>query len=215
MVGISLTRGDIMSRLLLVRHGETELNSAERYWGQSDVKLSTLGFRQAERLRDRLAAQKLDVIYSSDLQRAWATAKTIASRHQLDVITCTELREINFGKIEGLNFEEISQLFPEFTAKWRVQRSTNIEFPGGESLDQLHSRVGNFVSRLKQHKAEETVLVVAHAGVLRSLICRLMAIELRYIYQIRLDLASLSILETHPTGATLTLLNDTSHLRDS
>jgi len=215
VVGVSLTRGDIMPRLLLVRHGETELNSAERYWGHSDIKLSALGVRQAERLRDRLAAQKIDVVYSSDLQRAWATAKTIASGHQPEVITCAELREINFGKLEGLNFEEISQLFPEFTAKWRVQRSTDIEFPGGESLDQLNNRVSNFVGRLKKRKAEETVLVVAHAGVLRSLICQLMAMELRYIYQIRLDLASLSILETYPTGAILTLLNDTSHLRDS
>jgi len=215
MVRVSLTQGDIVSRLLLVRHGETELNSAERYWGQSDVKLSALGVRQAERLRDRLAAQKIDAIYSSDLQRAWATAKTIASRHQLDVTICAELREINFGKIEGLNFEEISQLFPEFAAKWKARRSTNIEFPGGESLDQLNNRVSSFVGRLKQRKAEETVLIVAHAGVLRSLICQLMEIELRYIYQIRLDLASLSILETYSTGAILTLLNDTSHLRDS
>ena len=215
MVGISLTRGDIMSRLLLVRHGDTELNSAERYWGQSDVKLSALGFRQAERLRDRLAAQKIDVIYSSDLQRAWATAKTIASGRQLDVTICAELREINFGKIEGLNFGEISQLFPEFAAKWKARRSTNIEFPGGESLDQLNNRVSNFVGRLKKRKAEGTVLIVAHAGVLRSLICQLMEIELRYIYKIRLDLGSLSILETHSEGAILTLLNDTSHLRDS
>jgi len=215
MVGVSLTRGDIMSRLLLVRHGETELNSAERYWGHSDVKLSALGVRQAERLRDRLATHKIDTIYSSDLQRAWATANTIASRHQLDVTICAELREINFGKIEGLNFEEISQLFPEFAAKWKARRSTNIEFPGGESLDQLNNRVSNFVGRLKKHEAEETILIVAHAGVLRSLICQLMEIELRYIYQIRLDLASLSILETHPAGAILTLLNDTSHLRDS
>ncbi len=201
-----------MARLLLVRHGETELNSAERYWGQSDVKLSPLGLRQAERLHDRLAAQRIDAIYSSDLQRAWVTAKTIASRHQLDVTICAELREINFGKLEGLNFEESSQLFPEFAAKWKTQRSTNIEFPGGESLDQLHSRVSNFVGRLKKRKAEETVLIVAHAGVLRSLVCQLMAIELRYIYQIRLDLASLSILETYPTGAILSLLNDISHL---
>ena len=201
-----------MSRLLLVRHGETELNSAERYWGQSDVKLSALGLRQAERLHDRLAAQKIDAVYSSDLQRALATAKTIASGHRLDVTICAELREINFGKLEGLNFEEISQLFPEFTAKWKVQRNTDIEFPGGESLDQLHSRVRNFVDRLKKGKAEETVLVVAHAGVLRSLICQLMEIELRYIYQIRLDLASLSIVETYPEGAIVSLLNDTSHL---
>lgn len=204
-----------MSRLLLVRHGDTELSSAERYWGHSDIKLSTLGFRQAERLRDRLAIEKIDAIYSSDLQRALATAKTIASRHQLDVTICAELREINFGKIEGLNFEEISQLFPEFAAKWKEKRSINLEFPGGESLDQLNNRVSNFVGRLKKHKAEETVLIVAHAGVLRSLICQLMEIELRYIYQIRLDLASLSILETYPTGAILSLLNDISHLRDS
>ena len=201
-----------MSRLLLVRHGETELNSAERYWGHSDVKLSPLGLRQAERLRDRLAIERIDAVYSSDLQRALATAKIIASRHQLDVITCAELREINFGKLEGLNFEEISQLFPEFAAKWRVQRSTNIEFPGGESLDQLNKRVRNFVGRLKKRKADETVLVVAHAGVLRSLICQLMGLELQHIYHIRLDLASLSILETYPTGAILTLLNDVSHL---
>ena len=200
-----------MSRLLLVRHGETELNSAERYWGHSDVKLSPLGLRQAERLRDRLAIERIDAVYSSDLQRALATAKIIASRHQLDVITCAELREINFGKLEGLNFEEISQLFPEFAAKWRVQRSTNIEFPGGESLDQLNKRVRNFVGRLKKRKADETVLVVAHAGVLRSLICQLMGLELQHIYHIRLDLASLSILETYPTGAILTLLNDVSH----
>ena len=204
-----------MSRLLLVRHGETELNSAERYWGHSDVKLSALGIRQAERLGDRLAAERIDAVYSSDLQRALVTAETIALRHQLDVTLSAELREINFGKLEGLNFEEISQLFPEFTAKWKVQRSTDIEFPGGESLNELNNRVRNFVGRLKKHKAEETVLVVTHAGVLRSLICQLIEVELRCIYHIRLDLASLSILETYPMGAILTLLNDTSHLRDS
>lgn len=203
-----------MSRILLVRHGETELNSAERYWGHSDVRLSSLGLKQAERLRDRLAAERIDAVYSSDLQRALVTAKTIASRHRLDVTTCAELREINFGELEGLNFEEISQLFPEFTAKWKVERSTDIEFPGGESFNELHNRVGIFVGRLKKHKAEETVLIVAHAGVLRSLICQLMRVGPQYIYHVRLDLGSLSILETYPMGAILTLLNDVSHLRE-
>jgi len=203
-----------MSRILLVRHGETELNSAERYWGHSDVRLSSLGLKQAERLRDRLATERVDAVYSSDLQRALVTAKTIASRHRLDVTTCAELREINFGELEGLNFEEISQLFPEFTAKWKVERSTDIEFPGGESFNELHNRVGIFVGRLKKHKAEETVLIVAHAGVLRSLICQLMRMGPQYIYHVRLDLGSLSILETYPTGAILTLLNDVSHLRE-
>ena len=91
-----------MSRLLLVRHGDTELNSAERYWGNTDVKLSDAGFRQAERLRDRLATERIDAIYSSELRRASATAEIIASSHRLHVIICAELREMNFGELEGL-----------------------------------------------------------------------------------------------------------------
>ena len=77
-----------MSRLFLARHGDTELNSAERYWGCTDVKLSADGLRQAERLRDRLAEEKIDVVYSSDLKRASVTPQTIASKHQLDVTHC-------------------------------------------------------------------------------------------------------------------------------
>lgn len=203
-----------MSRLLLVRHGETELKSSKRLWGHTDVKLSALGLKQAERLRDRLATQKIDAIYSSDLQRALATAKIIASRYQVEVTACAELREINFGKIEGLNFEEIIQLYPELV-KSLMQRGPNLKFPGGESLDELSNRVSKFVDRLKKHTAEETILIVVHSGVLRTLICQLLGIELWHIYQFVPDLASLSILETYSEGAILSLFNDTSHLSDS
>ena len=97
-----------MSRLLLVRHGDTKSNSAERFWGQTDVELSVTGIRQAEQLRDRLAPQRIDAICTSNLHRALVTAEIIASNHQLRTITCAELREINFGDIEGLTFKEVS-----------------------------------------------------------------------------------------------------------
>jgi len=200
-----------MSRLLLVRHGETELKSSERLWGHTDVELSALGLKQAERLRDRLLTEKIDAIYSSDLKRALVTAEIIASRHHLGVTACAELREFNYGKIEGLNLEEINQLYPEFSKSF-MQRSPNLRFPGGESLDELSSRVSKFVDRLKKHAAEETILIVIHSGVLRTLICQLLGIELRYIYQFVPDLASLSIIATYPQGAILNLFNDVSHL---
>ncbi|MDI6814715.1 MAG: alpha-ribazole phosphatase [Dehalococcoidales bacterium] len=200
-----------MSKLLLVRHGDTELASGERYWGHSDVELGATGLRQAERLRDRLATEKIDAIYSSDLQRALVTAKIIVSRHQLDIITCTELREINFGEIEGLTFDEASRLYPEVTKLW-MERSLKLEYPGGESLDQFNSRVNKFVDRLNKYAAEETILIIAHSGVLRTLVCQLLGIGLEHRWQIRLDLASLSIIETYPQGAILNLLNDVSHL---
>ena len=200
-----------MSRLLLVRHGETKLNSAERYWGRSDVKLSAAGIWQAEKLRDRLAVEKIDAVYSSNLERALVTAEIIASSHQLAVITCAELREVNFGQLEGLNFSEISRLYPEVAKLW-AERSTKLKYPGGESLVEFNNRVSKFLGKLDKHTVGETILIVAHAGVLRTLVCQLLGIDPQRRWQFRLDLASLSILETHQQGAILSLLNDVSHL---
>ena len=200
-----------MSRLFLVRHGETALKSSQRLWGHTDVELSALGLKQAERLRDHLASEKIDFIYSSDLKRALVTARTIASRHQLDITTCTELREFNYGKVEGLTFEEIDRLYPE-CSRYLRERDPDLRFPDGESLTELGKRVGKFTERLKEHKAEEAILIVIHSGVLRTLICQLLGIELRHIYQFIPELASLSIMETYPGGAILNLFSDISHL---
>ena len=201
-----------MSRLLLVRHGNTALNSAQIFVGHTDVELNAAGCRQTERLRDRLAAEKIDVIYSSDLRRALVTAETIASKHQLDVITCPELREINYGNLDGLTFEEISRLYPEVAelcADWSLQ----LRFPDGESVGELNKRVSKFLDRLKQHTPEQTILIVAHGGPLRLLLCYLLGIDLGHCRQFQLNVASLSIVETYPEIAVISLLNDTSHLR--
>lgn len=200
-----------MSRLLLVRHGNTKLNSHERFWGKTDVELGADGIKQAERLRDRLASLKIDAIYASNLSRARVTAEIIAARHKTNIVTCAELSEINFGYIEGLTFEEISQRYPDL-AKLLTDWSISPEFPGGESFKEFNERVKRFIPRLEKHKPEETILIVAHAGTLRLLICNLMGIDIQCWRQMRLELASLSILDTYPQGAILTLLNDVSHL---
>ena len=87
-----------MTRLLLVRHGETEFNSVGRIQGHTDIDLSTKGIRQVELLADYLADEPIDVIYSSDLRRAARSAEIIASRLGKKVITRPELREINYGR---------------------------------------------------------------------------------------------------------------------
>jgi alpha-ribazole phosphatase len=201
-----------LSRLLLIRHGNTKLDNATRFWGTTDVELSDIGIRQAEQLRDRLATEKISAIYASKLSRAHVTAEIIASRHRRDITALAELNEINFGWLEGLTFEEISQRHPEVAevlSKWAVRP----KFPGGESLDELDARVQKFLQRLKTHKPEETILIVSHAGTLRLMICNLLAIGLEHWRHMRLDLASLSIVETYPQGAILSLLNDVSHLK--
>ena len=200
-----------MPRFFLIRHGDTASNSRERYWGSTDVHLSTEGIRQAERLRDRFAPEKVDAIYASDLQRAMKTARTIATRHKLDVISCPELRETDFGKIEGMKFDEISEQFPELVELW-INWDSTMRFPDGESVTEVNQRVITFLDRLKHYTSDEQVLIVAHAATLRLLICHLLGIEIQHWRQLRLSLASLSIVEINHHEAVLTALNDVSHL---
>jgi alpha-ribazole phosphatase len=201
-----------LSRLLLVRHGSIGVDNPRRFWGKTDLELSADGIKQAERLRDRLATQKINAVYASKLRRAHLTAEIIASKYGLGITTCDELVELNFGWVEGLSFEEISKLHPELAEElndWNPRPN----FPGGESLDQLNNRVQKFLKRLEKRKPEETILVVAHAGTLRLMICNLLEIGLEHWRQVQLDLGSLSIVETYPQRAILSLLNDGSHLK--
>ena len=201
-----------MSRLLLLRHGNTKLNNAIRFWGKTDVELSADGIKQAEKLRDRLAGEKIDTIYASKLSRACTTAEIIASRHPLNVSTLAELGEIDFGRVEGLTFEEISQLYPEL-AELLSGSDTLARFPGGESLEDLNNRVRKFLPRLEEHDSNATVLIVAHGGTLLLLICQLLRIGPENWRKMRLDLSSLSIVDYHTNGGILSLLNDVSHLK--
>ena len=200
-----------MKRLLLVRHGEIERNCPARYWGSTDVALNQTGLRQAEQLRVRLVEEPIDCVYSSDLKRALDTAEVIASIHHREIVTCPELREIDFGRIEGLTFDQVSQSHPDIVRLW-MERSTKLRYPGGESIDEVERRVIRFRERLESNGREETVLVVAHSGVLRILAGQILEMDAGQRWQMRLDQASLSIIETRPEGAVMVLLNDFSHL---
>jgi alpha-ribazole phosphatase len=182
------------------------------FQGHSDTELSADGLRQAEKIRDRLAGEKIDIIYSSDLKRAVVTAETIASRHGLSITTCSELREINYGKVEKLTIDEIKNLYPKL-AEMCVDWSSQLQFPGGESVVELQQRVNKFLDRLNQHSPEQTILIVAHGGPLRVMVCALLGIGLEHWRQIYIDLASLSIVQIYPEVTMLVLLNDTSHLK--
>ena len=202
-----------MSRLLLVRHGITEFNSTRRFAGYSDVELSTDGYHQVEKLRDRLANEKIDAIYSSDLKRALATAEVISSERELEIVPCPELREMNYGEVEGLTFDEISRSYPEVAELVR-NSLLQLKFPGGESFEEFVERTITFMNRLNKHAPEHTILITSHNGPLRVLMCHLLEIDQNHWRQIRIDNASLSIVDTYPQRVIISLLNGTSHLRE-
>ncbi len=200
-----------MSRLLLVRHGTTEFNSARKFLGHSDIELDADGYRQVEQLCDHLANEKIDAVYSSDLRRALVTAETISAGRKVDIVACPELREVNYGNCEGLTFQEIGSRYPDVAEKC-VNFTLELNFPDGESFEEFIERTSKFLDRLNKHTSSETILIVSHNGPLKVLVCRLLGIDMEHWWQIRIDIASLSIVETSPRGAILNLLNDTSHL---
>jgi alpha-ribazole phosphatase len=197
-------------KILLVRHGFVGVKE-ERFLGRTDLPLSEEGKKQAERLRDRLAAEKIDAVYASPLRRAHATAEIIAAGHGLDVTSRDDLCECNFGQVEGLTFDEIQVKYPALAGELGVRKTG--AFPGGETLEQLNDRIIAFLKTLEKHQPEETVLVVAHGGPVRLLICNLLGLGLEHWVQFRVDHASLSIVETYPGMNVLDLFNDVSHLK--
>ena len=196
-------------RLYLARHGDT--GAIERYYGSTDIPLSPRGKEQAERLRDRLSGERIALVYSSDLQRALHTARVVASPHGQEPLPCPELREVDFGDYEGLTFSEIAQRDPQAHLSWRT---SGYRFPGGGSLEEVGQRVLAFSARLEAEKKGEGVLVVAHSGPLRWLLCHLLGLGPEGWWHIRPAPASLSLLDLKPRGTALLLLNDTRHLKD-
>lgn len=200
-----------MARLLLVRHGLTEFNEDRRFMGHSDIELSVAGCQQAERLRDYLADERIDTVYSSDLKRAVEMAEIICEGRGLDIITYTELRECNYGTCEGLTFGEISENYPDVAEKC-INFTLDLEFPEGECFTDFFERTSRFIERLKEHGRSETLLISSHDGPLKILLCRLLEIGDDHWRKFRLDNGSLSIIVISPRGAVLNRLNDVSFL---
>lgn len=202
-----------MPRLILARHGETDWNAERRYQGIQDIPLNARGMAQAAALAERLAKERVDAIYASDLQRARGTAQAIAAPRGLPVRADPRLREIAFGAWEGLTYDEIQAQYPADLARWLADPE-GCPPPGGESLAQLGERVESLMRDIAAEHRHQTVLVVAHGGSLQTLLCLALGLELTGRWRFRLDPASVSEVHLYPEGAIISLLNDCHHLEE-
>jgi alpha-ribazole phosphatase len=197
-----------MTRLFLVRHGLTDWNAAQRFQGQCDIPLNATGLTQAAGLGERLTGEIFQAIYTSDLQRARATAGAIAAHHPCPLVIEPRLREISFGDWEGLTYTEIGICDPAALAAWEENILENAP-PGGETLNQLAGRVQAVLDELLLAHTGETLLLVAHGGPLQVLICLALGLPPEKYWQFHLAPGSLSEIAIYPQGGILNLLNDT------
>jgi broad specificity phosphatase PhoE/ribonuclease HI len=201
------------TRLLLLRHGQTELSVQRRYSGRGNPELTEVGRSQAADAA-RYLAQKggIAAVISSPLHRAHATATAAADALGLSVVIDENLTETDFGEWEGLTFPEAAKSHPDVHGRWL--RDTSLAAPGGESFDEVGQRVHRARDRIVAEYPGATVLVVSHVTPIKTLLRLALDAGPSILYRMHLDLASLSIAEFYPdNGASVRLVNDTSYLR--
>ena len=157
-----------VTRVIAIRHAETDWNVALRIQGQLDIPLNATGHWQARRLALALADESLDAVYSSDLRRAWQTAQAVVAGNARALRADVGLRERGFGSFEGLSFAEIAQRWPDQSARWR-RRDADFGADGGEVLGDFYRRCIATLTRLASAHPGQTIAIVAHGGVLDCL----------------------------------------------
>ncbi len=192
------------ARLYLIRHGEVVNHGV--YNGHMDVDITPLGIKQMDSLRDRLREKKMAAVYCSDLRRTRVGAEIIGRPHSLLPQSFTELREMNFGRWQGLTYKEVQEKYPADIPQW-LQDLENFRIPEGESLRDVRERV---IPKLKEliakHQGEDFILV-CHGAVNRLIIADALGLPLANLLRLEQDYGCLNIIEYTQSWSVLKLLN--------
>ena len=200
--------------LYLVRHGETNWNLEKRAQGVSDIPLNQTGKIQAKNLAKKLQGIIFSKIYTSPLTRALETAEIMAKSLGNAIVEMDNFSELDQGMLEGLEFNEMNEKFPEFFIKWRVAPG-EVRMPGGETLGELQTRAWNGIEKIhSSHAREENpVLIISHNLTIISILSRILRVNLNHFRTFRQHNSSVNIIENDSKrGWNVVTMNDISHL---
>jgi broad specificity phosphatase PhoE len=205
-----------MIKIILVRHGQTAWNvgagGGERFRGLTDVPLNDDGLAQAQSLAEWLAHEPITAAYSSPLQRAYKTAEIITEPHGLPIHVLEDLTSLDYGDWQERPVAEVAKTDPELFRLW-VEEPHRFRFPGGEGLDDLRDRaMPTLQNALARHTDGETILVVTHQVVTRTLICAMLGLSNAHYWRIGQDTCCLNAFEYEDGVFTAVQINDTCHL---
>ncbi|MGZ3543043.1 MAG: histidine phosphatase family protein [Vulcanimicrobiaceae bacterium] len=203
--------------IVFVRHGATDWNRDRRFQGQSDIPLNDEGRAQARALARALSAEVFDRAISSDLTRAYDTARIIASTNGVQIDRDSRWREFNFGAWEGLTWEEILERQPKLRDDQQTQPAYYTP-EGGEAFEGVCARVSEALDALRSTRPAR-VLIATHAGPLHAALSVLFGLadqnQRAQTLGVRLLPASITRVTMDEDGAQLITLNDVAHLNST
>ncbi|MBN9389640.1 MAG: histidine phosphatase family protein [Chloroflexi bacterium] len=201
--------------LILVRHGRTEHNLGLRLTGWGDPDLDDRGREQAQAMAEKVTGlYKIDALYASSLKRARQTAGFISEKTGLTPVIKEDLRELNFGEVEGMTIPEIKTTHPDLFANWRSFDEPDFAWPGGETKMVFHTRVDRAIWEVIQAEAgvHENVAIVAHGGSLAGFVCELLTGQPYMWREYLLDNCEYYVVEVNFEQAPITRENSTLKL---
>lgn len=202
-----------MTRVHLVRHGETAPNREGIALGQKDVPLTETGRWQAQRLAESLVSESLAAVYTSPLQRALDTAMPIAAHCGVAPVIHEDLIEMNIGVLDGMPFTEVRERYPDLMTDWMGKLGADVSMPGGERLRDVAGRSWEALSEIVALHPEDSIAVVTHNFVILTFLVRALELELHEFRRLRHAVAAVSVLELQGGRASVVSMNDTCHLR--
>lgn len=201
------------TRLLLVRHGETDSNVEGRTQGRREVSLNALGERQAAALAERLAQFAPEAIYVSTARRAQQTAAPLARATGLTPMVDARLAELDQGELDGMTGEQMRHGYPDFLRRWGTEDPTDLRMPGGETMGEAQDRMAAALLDVTASHPQAVAVIVSHNLALHALLCHAMGIPLRAFRQFRIDLAAFTLVEAVQADRwTVVTLNERCHL---
>ncbi len=190
-----------MKEIFFLRHGETVLPG--RYVGKSDIDLSENGRKQISLLVPFAHSHLFSHVYCSPLRRCGQSVELMGLT--LNVEYDRRLSEIDFGLWEGLTFAEIEATSPEMVSAW-CRNEPDFCFPEGEKMVDFYRRIESFTKKI-QALENGKILIVAHGGVIRHLLCTFLNLSFNHYLCFQIDCGKVSVLELYSEGGILTKLN--------
>lgn len=203
-----------MTRIVLIRHGQTVWNREQRFRGQADVELDEFGLKQAKATGRYVAARwPVVAVYASPLRRTMRTAEAVATAQGLTVAPLDGLLDINFGEWQGQLGEKVARRYPELFRAW-VEAPHTVHLPGGERLDDVRRRVVAALDEVVARHTEQEVALVSHTVVNRVLLCAVLGWGNDRFWRLHQGTCAVNIFDVEDDGDfTINLINDTSHLQ--
>lgn len=206
-----------MGTAYLLRHGETEYHAQRRLLGRIDIGLNERGHGQAARVKDFFEGLSPTAICSSPLKRCMETARPVAEAHGLEIEVVQGLMEVDMGEWDGQYFDHLFKEENEMVGRWMANPSS-VTIPGGEDFGAVRERVLAATREItSRHPGDDRVLIVAHGGPIRGILCEALKMDLDDMFRVQIDLASISAVRYFdggiPETAMVTLVNETYHLR--